>query len=58
MLIFFCSDVTSSGPKGLLKSDVLKHIESKNLQPIEVKASAPEGAAAPAEIKRPERKPM
>ena len=39
------SQVPSSGPKGLLKGDVMKYILSNNLKPIQVKK--PEPVAAP-----------
>jgi len=52
-----------SGPKGLTKSDVLAHIESKSLKPIDLTASVPPPPAAasvkasqgqePAKVKRP-----
>ena len=34
--------MTASGPKGLVKSDILSHIESKGLTPIKVAADKTE----------------
>ena len=38
------SDVNSSGPKGIVKSDIISHISQRNLQPI--KPESPKAAAA------------
>ena len=44
------SEVEASGPKGLTKNDVMSHIQSKNLTPLEMTAPPPVSAlkAAPA----------
>ena len=38
----------STGPKGLLKYDVLSHIKKNNLQPIQVAAEPSPAARGPA----------
>lgn len=35
------SDVEASGPKGLIKSDVVEFINTKGLQPIKISAEQP-----------------
>ena len=42
-IVKYSSDVTSTGPKGIVKEDVLRHIKEQKLQPLELKpASVPE----------------
>ena len=42
-IINYSSKVTSTGPKGIVKEDVIRHIKEQKLQPLEVKpASVPE----------------
>ena len=43
------TNVTSTGPKGLVKEDVVRHIQEKNLQPVQLKKPTPE--PTPAAIK-------
>ena len=45
------SNVTSTGPKGILKEDVIRHITEQNLQPVELITPSP--AAPPAEVALP-----
>ena len=49
------SDVESkaSGPKGLLKQDIIAFIDDKGLKPIQVADEAPAGAAAAPAAKKP-----
>ncbi len=57
-LYFFSrSEVESSGPKGLLKSDVLAHIAKKGLQPIKPKEEGVKAASAAPAPARKEPKP-
>ena len=55
-----CSDIEASGPKGLTKNDVVSHIQSKGLKPLDLAAApppqaAPKAAAATSDgkVKRP-----
>ena len=41
-ILSISSDVTASGPKGLVKSDILSHIKAKGLTPIKIAADKPE----------------
>jgi hypothetical protein len=47
---FFSSKVTPSGPKGLVKSDVMNYIVTNNLKPVQV--------AKPEEKEKPVPKPV
>ncbi len=54
---FSSSDVKASGPKGIVKSDVLSHIKSNGLQPIKVSAEPDAPKAAATSAPRPASKP-
>ena len=42
-IVNYSSKVTSTGPKGIVKEDVIRHIKEQKLQPLELKpASVPE----------------
>ena len=50
------SDISGSGPKGIVKSDILSHISKKNLQPIELEApkkAAEANSAPPKSVAKP-----
>lgn len=51
------SQVEASGPKGLVKSDVLKYIQDNNLSPIKITSDAPKQPAKSAASAAPARKP-
>ena len=40
------TNVTSTGPKGLVKEDIVRHIQEKNLQPVQLKKPTPEPTPA------------
>ena len=44
-------NVTSTGPKGIVKEDIIRHISEKNLQPLEFKETTP--ASSPVEVDTP-----
>ncbi len=60
LICFICSQVPASGPKGLVKGDVMKYILANDLKPIAAKKPEPVEAAKPAPVKadKPAKKPQ
>ena len=50
-LVILFSQVTASGPKGLVKGDVMKYILANNLKPVAAKVAEPAAPAKPAPVK-------
>ena len=58
--LLFSSQVPASGPKGLVKGDVMKYILANNIKPAVAKVAEPAAPAKPAPVKaeKPAAKPQ